>query len=146
MMPLPLQFLLFLFAGWVSRHQQEMIEYLQEENRVLREQLSGKRAVALDRASRFQVRLPSRSPNLNAYAEQFVRSIESECVAQVIPLGERHLRRVIGEYVEHYHVERNHQGLGNALIEYRADGANRSGAVQCREPLGGLLRGYRRAA
>jgi hypothetical protein len=108
MMPLPLQFLLFLFAGWVSRHQQEMIEYLQEENRVLREQ--------------------------------------SECVAQVIPLGERHLRRVIGEYVEHYHVERNHQGLGNALIEYRADGANRSGAVQCREPLGGLLRGYRRAA
>lgn len=92
------------------------------------------------------VRLPSRSPNLNAYAERFVRSIKSECVAQVIPLSERHLRRVIGEYVEHYHVERNHQGLGNGLIEYRADGANRSGAVQCRERLGGLLRYYRRAA
>jgi hypothetical protein len=43
MMPLPLQCLVFLVAGWVSRHQQETIEYLQEENRVLREQLSGKR-------------------------------------------------------------------------------------------------------
>ena len=43
MPPLPLQFLLVLFAGWVNRHQQEMIEYLQEENRVLREQLGGKR-------------------------------------------------------------------------------------------------------
>jgi len=61
------------------------------------------------------VTLPSRSPNLNAYAERFVRSVRSECVSQVIPLGERHLRRVVSEYVEHYHFERNHQGLDNRL-------------------------------
>ena len=38
-----LEFLMLLFAGWVNRHQQDVIEYLQEENRALREQLGGKR-------------------------------------------------------------------------------------------------------
>ena len=59
------------------------------------------------------MRLPSRSPNLNAHAERFVRSIKSECLAQVIPIGDAHLRKAIREYVEHYHGERNHQGIGN---------------------------------
>lgn len=92
------------------------------------------------------VRLPSRSPNLNAYAERFVRSVKSECVAQVIPLGERHLRRVVSEYVDHYHLERNHQGLGNNLIEPAALNPISGGPVECRERLGGLLRYYQRAA
>ncbi len=90
------------------------------------------------------VRLPSRSPNLNAYAERFVRSIKSECLARVIPIGEGHLRRMVREYVEHYHGERNHQGIGNRLIE---PSSNESfGSIECRERLGGLLRYYRRAA
>jgi transposase InsO family protein len=63
------------------------------------------------------VKLPARSPNLNAYAERFVRSIRSECLARIIPLGERHLRTLVHEYVEHYHLERNRQGLGNRLID-----------------------------
>jgi hypothetical protein len=63
------------------------------------------------------VKLPARSLDLNAYAERFVRSIKSECLAQIIPLGERHLRKAVKEYTEHYHVERNHQGLDNELIE-----------------------------
>ncbi len=87
-----------------------------------------------------------RSPNLNAYAERFVRSIKSECLAQVIPLGERHLRRCVSEYVEHYHRERNHQGLGNELVERQSVGRDRDGPVECRERLGGVLRYYRRAA
>ena len=62
------------------------------------------------------VKLPPQSPNLNAYAERFVRSIKSECLARIIPLGERHLRNAVAEYTEHYHTERNHQGLGNQLI------------------------------
>ncbi len=65
------------------------------------------------------VKLPARSPNLNAYAERFVRSIKSECLSQIIPLGERHLSHAVKEYTEHYHVERNHQGLNNRLIEKR---------------------------
>jgi len=62
----------------------------------------------------------------------------------VIPLGERHLRWVIGEYMEHYHRERSHQGLGNELIE--ATREHGPGSVTCRERLGGLLRYYHRRA
>ena len=58
------------------------------------------------------VRLPARSPNLNAFSERFVRSAKSECLGRVIPLGERHLRHLVSEYVVHYHRERNHQGTG----------------------------------
>jgi putative transposase len=90
------------------------------------------------------VKLPAQSPDLNAYAERFVRSIREECISRVVPLGERHLRWVIGEYMAHYHLERNHQGLGNELIDPR-EGSGR-GRVKCRERLGGLLRYYHRDA
>src|SRR5229473_8244661 len=76
------------------------------------------------------------APNANAYAERFVRSIKEECLSRVIPFGERHLRRTIAEYIAHYHGERNHQGLGNELI----DGAPSIGGVdriRCRQRLGG---------
>jgi transposase InsO family protein len=63
------------------------------------------------------VRLPSRSPNLNAYAERFVRSVRDDCLSKVIPLGEKHLRELLREYGAHYHGERNHQGIANALID-----------------------------
>jgi putative transposase len=102
--------------------------------------------VTLQSAGVEPVRLPARSPNLNAFAERFVRSIKSECLAHVIPLSEGHLRRAVTEYTEHYHRERNHQGLGNELINRRADDYSGRGPVECRERLGGLLRHYRRAA
>ena len=103
-------------------------------------------AGTLRRAGVIPVKLPVRSPNLNAYAERFVRSVKSECVGQVIPLGERHLRKVVGEYIEHYHQERNHQGLGNRLIDRRGDHAAPTAPVNCHLRLGGLLRYYERAA
>jgi putative transposase len=86
------------------------------------------------------VKLPARSPNLNAYAERFVRSIESECLAQIIPLGERHLCQAVKEYSEHYHFERNHQGLDDELIEVPSDEPHADGDVECRERMGGILR------
>jgi putative transposase len=70
----------------------------------------------LDRAGTKLVRLPARSPNLNAHAERFVGSARRECLDRVITLGERHLRRLLYEYVAHDHEERNHQALGNRLI------------------------------
>ena len=81
----------------------------------------------------------------NAHAERFVRSIKDECLNRVIPLGERHLRRVLHEFVEHYHGERNHQGLGNELIDGAPtiDGVER---IRRRQRLGGLLNYYSRAA
>ena len=92
------------------------------------------------------IKLPARSPNLNAYAERFVRSIKSECLAQIIPLGERHLRRAVTEYTEHYHVERNHQGLDNELIDDQRSATNMNGDVERHERLGGVLNYYYRTA
>ena len=62
------------------------------------------------------VRLPPRSPNLNAFAERFVRTIKESCLDRMILIGEASLRRAVAEFIEHYHRERNHQGLGNQLI------------------------------
>ncbi len=92
------------------------------------------------------LRLPARSPNLNAYAERFVRTIKSECLAQIIPLSERHLRMVVTEFTEHYHLERNHQGLANRLIVDEREGFCRNGAIRCQQRLGGVLNYYYREA
>jgi putative transposase len=92
------------------------------------------------------IRLPVKSPNLNAFAERFVLSIKSECLNHVVPLGERHLRMLVTEFVEHYHVERTHQALSNALIVERAATANDNGRVRRRKRLGGMLNFYHRAA
>ncbi|MCH9683052.1 MAG: transposase [Deltaproteobacteria bacterium] len=91
------------------------------------------------------VRLPARSPNLNAFAERFVGSVRRECLSKVIPLGERHLRRILLEYIAHYHTERPHQGVGNRLLEPVAT-ANGVGPILCTERLGGVLKFYSRAA
>jgi transposase InsO family protein len=89
------------------------------------------------------IALPPHSPNLNAYAEKWVRSVKEECLSNVILFGERALRRAIAEYVEHYHQERNHQGRRNALIlPSPRSGQRRDGPIQCRERLGGLLKYY----
>jgi transposase InsO family protein len=63
------------------------------------------------------IRIPVQAPNCNAHAERFVRSIKSECLDRMIVVGESHLRRAEREFVAHYQRERNHQGLGNELIE-----------------------------
>src|SRR5438034_8082127 len=73
-------------------------------------------------------RLPACSPNLNAYAERWVRSVKEECLCKVILFGERSLRRALSEYVEHFHAERNHQGKGNVLLFPRSANTRRGGA------------------
>ncbi len=101
---------------------------------------------AMKRGGLEVLRLPPSSPNLNAYAERFVLTIRSECLDRIVPLGEAHLRRSISEFVRHYRFERNHQGLGNELIEGPPSPANMNGRVERREGLGGLLNFYHRAA
>jgi transposase InsO family protein len=83
---------------------------------------------------------------VNAYAERFVRSIKSECLAKIIPLSERHLRKAVKEYSEHYHLERNHQGLNNKLITMLGDSPDLNADVKRRERLGGVLNYYYRTA
>ena len=88
---------------------------------------------------------PVRAPNAIAYAERFVRSIKEECLDRIIPIGERHFRRALTEFVAHYHHERNHQGLGNVLID--GDPEKKTGRrIRCYHRLGGLLTYYERAA
>ena len=91
------------------------------------------------------VLIPERAPNANAYAERFVRSIKEECLDRLIPIGERHFRRAVTEYVEHYHDERNHQGLDNRLIS-GPPVIQMTSRVRRRPRLGGLLNFYERAA
>jgi putative transposase len=85
---------------------------------------------------------------LNAHAERWVRSIKDECLSKLILFGEKSLRRVVSQYLEHYHQERNHQGKDNLLlfpVPVPCQRAHR-GAIRCRERLGGLLNYYSRAA
>jgi transposase InsO family protein len=91
-------------------------------------------------------RLPPRSPNLNANAERVIRSIKEECLDRMMFFGEESLHRALPEYLAHYHGERNHQGLGNQLIQPDNGVGGSRGAIQCRERLGGILRYYYRQA
>jgi putative transposase len=122
--------------------------------------LADKEFVIIDRDSKYSaafrdllkgsgievVRLPPRSPNLNAYAERFVRSIKDECLNRMIFFGERSLRKATREYAAHDHRERNHQGIDNRLIEPAGRDESALGAVECIQRLGGMLRFYHRAA
>jgi putative transposase len=101
----------------------------------------------MDEAGVKRVPLPARSPNLNAYAERWVRSVKDECLSKLILFGEGALRHALREYVEHYHQERPHQGKGNALLTPAASGDHgHAGSIRCRERLGGLLKYYEREA
>jgi hypothetical protein len=74
----------------------------------------------------------------------FAAAIKTECLERMVPLAEWHLRQAISECMRHYHSERNHQGLENALIAGNPEDAAGSGAIVRRERLGGLLNFYYR--
>jgi transposase InsO family protein len=101
----------------------------------------------IDAAGVKRIPLPPRSPNLNAYAERWVRSVKDEVLSRMILFGESALWHVLNEYVDHYHHERNHQGKGNVLLlPSSSQGQERAGPIRCRERLGGLLKYYERKA
>lgn len=94
------------------------------------------------------VALPARSPNLNAYAERWVKSVKDDCLSKMIIFSETSLRFVLREYCAHYHGERNHQGKGNVLL-FPARDASKSGSrdpIRTQERVGGLLKYYHREA
>lgn len=124
--------------------------------------LRGKRYLLMDRDSSFSaafrglleragvesIRLLAQSPNCNAYAylERFHGSFKSEAADRMIFLGEDHLRRVVGEYLECYHGKRNHQRLDGRIIEPRSGVGAAVGKVRRRQRLGGMLNYYYRDA
>lgn len=122
--------------------------------------LNGKRFVLMDRDGKFcesfrkvlgdagtePVILAPRSPNLNAHMERFMRSIRDECLSRMIFFGENMLRNAVREFLEHNHGERNHQGLGNVILQPPDEVGRITGKIECRERLGGLLNYYHRKA
>ena len=104
------------------------------------------------RAQGINVRRPRPlSPNLNAFVERWIQSIKYECLNHFIVLGEAHLNYLVEQYVEHYHTERPHQGIGidNALLVARSppdDNVPAATEIVCHERLGGLLKSYSRKA
>jgi hypothetical protein len=92
--------------------------------------------------------LPPKSPNLNAFAERWVRSVKEECLSKLILFGERSLTRALHQYEMHYHQERNHQGKNNTLLfpsPVQCNGRKYQ-KLRCRQRLGGLLKYYEREA
>ena len=122
--------------------------------------LAGKEYLIVDRDTKYSnrfrefveeggtevIRLPPSSPNLNAFAERFVRSIKEECLEKMILVGQASLRRAIGEYMTHFHEERNHQGLENRLVRGNPQIAANDAVIHRRTRLGGMLSYYHRAA
>jgi transposase len=90
------------------------------------------------------LKLPPGSPNLNAFAERWVLSINSECISGLIFFGEQSLLKTLNEYTIHYHEERNHQGKNNCLL-FPVQGFNpdkKESEIACRSRLGGVLKYY----
>jgi putative transposase len=139
---------------------QWMLQMARQLNDTVDGILLGKRYLILDRDTKYctafrdfvkregveVIRLPPRSPNLNAHAERWVRGVRDECLSRLIPIGQGMLRRALREYGAHFHHERNHQGLGNVLIMPDASSKHRGGPVLRRARLGGLLNYYERTA
>jgi hypothetical protein len=100
----------------------------------------------LNQAGIKPIKLPVLSPNLNAYAERWVKSVKTECLDHLILVGKHSLGKALSQYTAHYNLERTHQGIGNQIPEERLISANSSSEICHRERLGGLLSYYYRAA
>jgi len=93
------------------------------------------------------IRLPRKSPNLNAFAERWVRTAKELCVHRMIFFGERSLRHALSETVTFYNQERPHQAMGNKFIQPQFNNPpDTKGKITCRSRLGGMLNHYYRNA
>jgi hypothetical protein len=140
-----LQMLLLTVTSWLDQREREVLAYLIEENRVLRRQLGGRRLRLTNDDRR---KLAARAYRLGRAALREVATIVTPDTLlrwRLIPLGERHHRRAVAEFVAHYHRERNHQGLDNELIDGEPT-KERVSRVRRHQRLGGLLNYYARAA
>ena len=183
----PFRLLLISLAAYLNQQQQEVIDYLQEENRVLHEQL-GSRRLRLNDDQRLRLAVRAKKlgrrvlhelativtpdtllawhqkliarkydgskqrgpgrPRTQDEIQQWVVRMATEnrepCLERMILFGEDSLRNAVREFVEHYHLERNHQGLENRLIRREAMAEYRGGPIQRRQRLGGTLNFYYR--
>jgi transposase InsO family protein len=138
-------------AAWVTQQARNLaIEERLARARFLIRDRDAKYSGAFDEVFRSEglriIRTPIRSPQANAFAERFVRTVRHECLDHILVFGERHLRRILGEYANHYNQERPHRGLSLETPE-RQRASNRAGGVVIRvDRLGGIIHEYHRIA
>ncbi len=91
-----------------------------------------------------------RAPNMNAFVERWIQSIQQECLDHFRVFGEEHFNYLISEYVRYYHEERPHQGKSNLPLSQTAPPNEvldlSETEIVCRTRLGGLLKHYERNA
>ncbi len=92
------------------------------------------------------LKLPPFSPNLNAFAERWIRSIKSECLQYFCPVSKASIEYAIKQYVAHYNAERTHQGLDNQVLSPQDAPKNTDGPIKVSHRLAGLLPHYYREA
>src|SRR2546428_9652858 len=135
-----------LWMSQIARNLTDEVDGFFKDKRYLmhdRDPLYTKEFLTMLADSKIQsVKLPPRSPNLNAHAERFVRTIKEGCLDQMIFFGEGSLRTAVREFLAHYHRERNHQGLGNRLIIPLGTAVDTAGPIQRHARLGGMLNFY----
>jgi len=140
---------------WVTQQARNLVATLEDQGRAVR-------FLVRDRDTKFVgpfdevmrstgarvMRTPVRAPQANAFAERFVRTARAECLDWVLIRGERHLDRVLREFVTHYNQERPHRGIDlDAPVPYLTERRFKSvGGIERVDRLGGLLHEYRVAA
>jgi transposase InsO family protein len=140
---------------WVTQQARNLVTTLEDQGRALR-------FLVRDRDAKFVgpfdevlrstgariIKTPARSPQANAFAERFVRTARAECLDWLLVRNERHLERVLREFVQHYGNERPHRGIDLEVpVPYSTDHQFKGvGSIKRVDHLGGLVHEYRLAA
>jgi transposase InsO family protein len=139
-------------SAWVAQQARNLVWPIQDGAlpvTVLVHDRDGKFPAAFDRVFASEglqvVRTPPRCPWANGYAERWIGSVRAECLDHLLILNERHLRRVLVEYIIFYHERRPHQGLEQRCPVPFARSPG-EGPVRRRDLLGGIVHDYERSA
>ncbi|MBF8190704.1 transposase [Nonomuraea sp. K274] len=92
------------------------------------------------------LKTPPRAPRANCYAERWIRTVRAECTDRMLIYGERHLRSVLNEYLDHYNAHRPHKARGQRPPDQGEPVVPMQGRIERHKILGGAINEYRRAA
>jgi transposase InsO family protein len=89
------------------------------------------------------LKTPPQTPRANCYAERWIRTVRGECTDRMLIYGERHLRSVLHEYLDHYNAHRPHQGRGQRPPDHDEHVAvPLEGWIERHKILGGVINEY----
>jgi putative transposase len=149
-------------GDWMREQAQAFLDYAEHEKlpcTILMRDHDGAFTKAFDQV--FKARditvkpVGPRAPNLNAFVERWIQSLQLEALDHFIVCGETHFDHIVNQYVTYYHECRPHQGIGNVLLPLPRgepllaesdETILDAGTIKCERRLGGLLKHYYRAA